>query len=224
MGKNKINPSEKIAVDISVEQVPWTNLIPAAETLYRAFADNPMMRYMASAARNPNRAIHENFSHVLARARVNGIIIRTSPQHEGIAVWFLEGFARSSLPLDMGIAWYKLRSFRLREISTLLPFYLKIEKAHARVIHQPHYYLEILGVDPKYQGQGYSSKLLRPVLAHADKHRKKCYLETQSQNNVSLYRHFGFEVVETIAVDFDPEPYSLMLRKPVPKNSYFFNK
>jgi len=217
------NPSELIAADIPVEQVPWTDLGPAVEMLYRAFAENAMMRFLASAARGGERAVRENFTHVLRRARVNGIVMRTSPRYEGVAVWFLQGFARSSPPLDMRIAWYMLRAFRFRDIRTLLPFYIKIEQAHARIIRHPHYYLEVLGVDPKFRGQGYSSKLLRPVLAHADQYRKKCYLETQSARNVSLYQHFGFEVMDTIPVDFDAVPYTLMLRKPIPKKSYFFD-
>jgi ribosomal protein S18 acetylase RimI-like enzyme len=220
--KRKKNPSELIAAEIPVEQAPWADLTPAAEMLYRAFADNPMMRFMASVARSTNHAVRENFTYVLQRARVNGIITRTSARYEGVAVWFLQGFARSNFALDSRIAWYMLRSYRLRDIQSLLPFYVKIEQAHERIIRQPHYYLEILGVDPQYQGQGFSSKLLRPVLSHADQHRKTCYLETQSPNNVSLYQHFGFEVMDTIPVDFDPVPYTLMLRKPVPQNSYFF--
>ncbi len=223
MHNTRTNPSELIAKNIPLERVSWDNLRPAAETLHRAFEENPMMRLMASAARSPNQAIHVNFSHILQRARVNGVVLRTSEQHEGVAVWFLEGFARSNLRLNLAVMLYKLRAFRLRKISQLLPFYLQIEKAHYRIISQPHYYLEILGVDPEYQGQGYSSKLLRPVLAHADANRKKCYLETQSEKNVSIYEHFGFQVVETIPVDFDPTPYSLMLRPPVSPPSYFFS-
>jgi len=223
MVNKRLNISEAIAANIPVEQVPWSDLQPAAAMLYRAFADNAMMRFLASAARSSECAVRENFMYILQRACVNGIVIRTSAQYEGVAVWFLQGFARSSLPLDLRIAWYMLRSYRLRDICLLLPFYRQIEQAHARIILQPHYYLEILGVDPQYQGQGYSSKLLRPVLAHADQHRKKCYLETQSERNVCLYQHFGFEVIDTIPVAFDAVPYTLMLRKPDPQSSYFFN-
>jgi len=224
MNAIKKNLSEIIAAEIPVEQVSWDDLTPAANTLQRAFADNAMMRFMTASARNPDAALNQNFVHILRRTRVNGIIMRTSERHEGIAVWFLNGFATSSLLLNLGVAWYKLRAFRLREIRKLLPFYMQIERAHARIISQPHYYLEILGVAPRFQGQGYSSKLLRPVLAHADEKRLKCYLETQDEENVSLYQHFGYEVVDTIPVAFDPTPYSLMLRKPRTAKSYFFGK
>jgi ribosomal protein S18 acetylase RimI-like enzyme len=219
----KPNPSEAIAIEIAVEQAPRSETKLAADTLQRAFANNAIIRFMASAARDPNAAAHENFTQILARARVNGVVMRTSANYEGVAVWFLTGFARSSLAHDMGIAWYKLRSFRLQQIAGLVPFYLQVEKAHIRIIRQPHYYLEILGVDPRFQGQGFSSRLLRPVLEHADAQRKMCYLETQGSKNVALYEHFGFQVVETLSVYFDQEPYSLMLRKPATQSSYFFN-
>jgi GNAT superfamily N-acetyltransferase len=54
----------------------------------------------------------------------------------------------------------------------------------------------MLGVDPDYQGKGYASQLLRPMLARADKEGIPCYLETQLGKNVALYEHFGFRVAE----------------------------
>ena len=112
----KLNPSELIAKEIPVEKVKWDQTKPAAETLHRAFAVNPLMELMENAARNPNRAIHENFTAIIARARTNGVVMRTSPQHEGIAVWYLTGFTRSNLLMDVRLAIYKIRSFRVREI------------------------------------------------------------------------------------------------------------
>ncbi len=88
-----------------------------------------------------------------------------------------------------------------------------MEKAHIRIIRRPHYYLELLGVDEKFQGMGFASKLLKPVLAHADLSRRYCYLETQNEKNVVLYKHFGFEVVDTIQTGFGGDAYYLMLRK-----------
>ena len=61
------------------------------------------------------------------------------------------------------------------------------------------------------------------MLAHADKKRKKCYLETHSDKNVAMYEHFGFEVVDTIPVYFSDIPYRLMLRKPRGAKSYLFD-
>jgi GNAT superfamily N-acetyltransferase len=65
-----------------------------------------------------------------------------------------------------------------------------------RVTPDRYWFLQILGVDPGYQGQGFSSRLLKPLLARADREGLPCFLETQAEKNVALYEHFGFRVVE----------------------------
>jgi ribosomal protein S18 acetylase RimI-like enzyme len=51
-------------------------------------------------------------------------------------------------------------------------------------------------VDHKFQGNGYASKLLRPMLKRLDEEVVPCYLETLEKHNVGLYEHFGFKVVD----------------------------
>ena len=60
----------------------------------------------------------------------------------------------------------------------------------------PHWYLQLLGVDPVYQGKGYASILLRAMFARIDEERLPCYVETQNEKNVPIYQHYGFKVVE----------------------------
>ncbi len=59
----------------------------------------------------------------------------------------------------------------------------------------PYMYLGSFAVDPEMQSQGFASKLIRPMLAHLDESKLHCYLEAQSESNVSLYEHYGFEVL-----------------------------
>lgn len=64
--------------------------------------------------------------------------------------------------------------------------------------HHPkaaHYYLQLIGVQPTFQGQGWSRKVLQPILQRADQEQLPCYLETATADNVALYRHYGFEVL-----------------------------
>jgi ribosomal protein S18 acetylase RimI-like enzyme len=103
--------------------------------------------------------------------------------------------------------------FKIADLKKFVSFYFRVEKAHIRIISRPHYYLELLGVDAQFQGKGYASKLVKPVLAHADRSRRYCYLETQNEKNVALYQHYGFEVVDTIQPGFGGVAYYLMLRK-----------
>lgn len=214
MQKKIESPSLKIASEIHLETAPVEDSARIAAMLLSAFKEDSLTKYLSSKARHAEIAVKENFRMAVERAYINGVVFRTSPLYEGIAVWFLAGFPKSNLYMNLRILRFKLRQFRIRDISKMLPFFLRMEQAHMRIIHRPHYYLELLGVTPQHQGKGFASKLMQPVLAHADKHCKKCYLETETKNNVAMYKHFGFMVVEMIASTFGPETFYLMLRKP----------
>ena len=63
------------------------------------------------------------------------------------------------------------------------------------------WYLYNLVVRPEAQGQHLAGKLLRPMLEYCAQNGRQAYLETHSEKNVDIYRHFGFEVVSN-----DPIP------------------
>ncbi|KAK4953838.1 hypothetical protein LTR10_008442 [Elasticomyces elasticus] len=54
-----------------------------------------------------------------------------------------------------------------------------------------HMYLEMVATDPKFQGQGAGSQLMRWGLARADQDGVESYLEA-SPDAVRLYEHLGF--------------------------------
>jgi len=218
MGKRAANPSEKIAEEIPIEVTPKSDAKKVATVFLSAFQDDALMRYLFSSAKNIHKAMEVNFRYVIERARVNGVIFRTSAAYEGAAIWHLVGFPKSTFSLNMRIAWFMLNQFKVADLSKFISFYLKVEKAHIRIISRPHYYLELLGVDTQFQGMGFASKLVKPVLAHADRSRRYCYLETQTEKNAALYQHYGFEVVDMIQPGFGGDAYYLMLRK-VKKNA-----
>ena len=71
-----------------------------------------------------------------------------------------------------------------------------IDAVHNRLVPSRHWFLQAIGVDPQFQGRGYASKLLRPMLSRIDEEGLPCYLETLDETNVPLYEHFGFKVIE----------------------------
>ncbi len=86
-----------------------------------------------------------------------------------------------------------------------------VSKKREQHANFPHMYLYNIAIDPVYQGRGYASKLLKPMLAKLDENHLPCYLESP-ERNVTLYEHFGFEVVEHVVIpESDPDMW-LMLR------------
>jgi len=75
-----------------------------------------------------------------------------------------------------------------------------IDAMHKRHAPFKHWFFLIIGVAPQLQGRGYSSKLTRPMLDRMDQQGLPCYTETMDERNVGLYEHFGFRVMEQLAI------------------------
>lgn len=129
-----------------------------------------------------------------------GELYATSKNFEGFAAWLPHDKVR--VPI-----WHHIRCGMLPVIIEMgkvarkeLLFYDNLNKKKHEVHGNfPHWYLYNIAVDPKHQGKGWASVLLNPMLAKADKEKLPCYLET-SDRNVSMYKHFGFEVIEHISL------------------------
>ena len=64
--------------------------------------------------------------------------------------------------------------------------------------HAPgkHLYVAVVAVDPDSHGQGICSQMMRCLSQIADSAELPCYLETDSEFNRSVYKRYGYEVVE----------------------------
>lgn len=76
-------------------------------------------------------------------------------------------------------------------------------------IHEPHWYLPMIGVDPAHQGRGMGSALLRHALAKCDEAALPAYLESSNPANVPLYERHGFRVLGTIEAGSSPPVFPM---------------
>jgi len=78
----------------------------------------------------------------------------------------------------------------------------------------PHHYLVMIGVDPKAQGQGIGKALLTHLfsLAESDNRSQGIALDTENEENVGLYRRFGFTLNRKMEIGSLPV-YCLFYRK-----------
>ena len=79
-----------------------------------------------------------------------------------------------------------------------------------------HYdwYLYNLSIKKEAQGKGLASKLMRPMLQFCDDERMVAYLETNKETNVSLYRHYGFDLMREELIPKTPVTHYSMVRYP----------
>ena len=81
-----------------------------------------------------------------------------------------------------------------------------VEEAKKNLNLGSHIHLLMMGVSQEFQGKGFGGKLIRAVIEKADNERKPIYLETQKEENVTLYEKYGFSVKKKIIL---PEPLNL---------------
>jgi ribosomal protein S18 acetylase RimI-like enzyme len=143
-----------------------------------------------------------------------GEVHATSYNVEGIAIWMpsdnypvpLWGILRS-VPLSMTIGFGRYGGYRLKGLGQY------IDSLHARLVPFKHMYLQSIGVDPDFQGKGHAGRLLRHMIARLDAVGLPGYLETAEEQNVGLYEHFGFTVVDKSTVPGTNLTNWAMLRK-----------
>jgi len=185
-----------------------------ALVLGRAFAEYELLRYYFQ-DETQRQAVADSFGFIsLSIALKYGEVYASSQKLEGVAAWLPPGKAFfggwqiiRSVPLPVLFRFARQGASRLRAYGRY------IDNVHRKLVPYPHWYLQIIGVDPAYQGQRFSSRLLKPVLERIDREGMPCYLETNTDKNVTIYRRFGFEVVSEDKIPGTEVTSFAMLRK-----------
>jgi ribosomal protein S18 acetylase RimI-like enzyme len=187
MGEETCNPIRLTRADIE----------PAALTLAKAFRNYPVSAYFVPDETKREKTAPSVFGRILREAISSGEVYATSPRMEGVAVWLSSESKHGSWWSWFNISQMIYSLMMSKEEKTRHRAFGEYSgQVRKRVVPGRHLYLQILGVDPAYQRKGYSSMLLRPMLARADREGVPCFLDTQLEKNVALYRHFEFRVAE----------------------------
>jgi GNAT superfamily N-acetyltransferase len=179
-------------------------------TLSRAFHDDPVMAWIIPDA-DRRRAIGPSVFRVFTTAFVRHDETLVTSDGVGAALWAPPGVAP--------VADHEAERFGA-ELEQVLgidaPRLFAVDQVMAE--HHPDtpcFYLQLVGVDPDWQGHGIGSALLAPVLERCDRDRVPAYLEATSPDNKRLYERHGFHTQATLQVPGGP-PMWAMWREPSP--------
>jgi hypothetical protein len=145
----------------------------AAETLARAFRTYPLVQYYFSDEVKRDKVTHYFLSFSVFSGIRYGEVYATSANFEGVAVWMPPGTypltlwrVIRSVPPAVLLGFARYGGGKMRDIGEF------IDSVHQRLAPFKHWFLQI------------------------DKEGLPCYLETLDEQNVALYEHFGFKVVD----------------------------
>lgn len=171
-----------------------------AKMLARSFAQEEFWTWMVGTHAGVEQRLEQGFATQIRRFALPHQHVWCGIQHQAAALWsppngWHLGLLQQAQLLPEFVRLVGIK--RLWAVSRVVDI---TQAVHPKT---PHYYLQVLGVDPAQQGQGWSRPLMQVVLDQADRQQVPCYLETATLSNLSLYRRFGFEVMHTL----DDLPY-----------------
>jgi len=186
----------------------------AVAVLGMAFSENETLRYYFE-DETERRAIANTLCFIAVSVCLKyGEVYASSEKMEGVSAWLPPGKA----PVG---GWQVLRSVPLpvlwrlgRQGASRMNAYGRfVDNLHRKLVPYPHWYLQIIGVDPECRGQGFSSRLVRPVMERVDQEQMPCFLETNTEKNVAICSRFGFYVISKDKMPGTDVTSFAMLRK-----------
>lgn len=194
-----------------IRKMTASDLGPAASVFAHAFYDDPLMGWMVPRDARRLRRLERIFALTLRRVWLPEDECYVTGPAIGAAAWMPPGTWKLSMPAQLRMLPGSVHAVRgdFPRMAKLDSF---IDERHPA--EPAHWYLNAMGVTPAWQGRGYGTALMRPVLERCDRERVPAYLETSTPGGRRLYERNGFEVVEECRVADDAPPIWRMWRDP----------
>lgn len=184
-------------------------------TLVQAFFTDHLFGYFFPEPKSRLRILPKFFNYRIRNGFIDGKIFATSENIEGVVILTqseYKGFSWLRAIRTGGIGLYRAAgseiTSRMREMENF------VVNKKDECISEPHWYLGSLAVHPDYQGKGLASKLVRPVLEMCSSQNKLCVLETQDEGLVPIYKHYGFDVVDSFTLPTINLSHWIMAKQP----------
>ena len=190
----------------------------ASRVAARAFQNDPLLVYCFPDPIERKIKSVTHCEYLILLGILSGEVFTTSSNIEGVAVWHAYDIKDQKIEKQSKEIIRRLRRVKRENFSDRLfaekysitaEIYNSLHNEHANF---PNWDLTMIAVDPLHQGKGYASMLIKPKLRELDRQNLHCYVNTQNENNVSLYEYFGFELVGEIKVPNSNVNYYGMLR------------
>ncbi|MFX1500585.1 MAG: GNAT family N-acetyltransferase [Promethearchaeota archaeon] len=203
-----------------LERLREDQIEEASRVLGRAFQDDPAFIYIFPDPIEGNARIVNHCELMILTGIISGEVYITSSDIEGVAVWHPHRIKDHIINKPSKEIKQRLR--KTSRINVKDPIYMERNGIFAEIVNSiqnehanfPHWYLNIIGVDPIHQGKGYGSKLIKMKLAEIDEQNLPCYLHTEKERNVKIYEHFGFEVIDHAKIpNSELESWSMIRKK-----------
>ncbi len=191
-------------------EVPLHRINEMADTCQEAFIANndPIGNFI----------FQNELNHLVLKGRFFRSLVTSCPSEavrqgissalEAVSIWFPPGMDHSG---DLDTDPFSPQDFA--DQGTMEKMQAVNKTIAALTVHlgqEPQWYLHLVAVRSQFMGLGYSSQLIRPMLARAESEGLPCTLITQSLKNVLKYEHWGFNLLKEMNVSCSQETFYSM--------------
>ena len=182
-------------MNVTIEKYNGSIIGELSYVIVEAMQTNPLhlVAFGAPAEKSRNMQI-ELFSLLLGMPSCNLFIARIEEQIVGVMNYYLPGKCQLS-PIKTLSLFPRLSSILGYQLIPVLRWKKTWARQDPKAVHL---HFGPLAVLPGFQGKGIGSAMLSHFCEYADGLNLLSYLETDKEENVSLYKRFGFRILHTV--------------------------
>jgi ribosomal protein S18 acetylase RimI-like enzyme len=197
-------------------EVQKRDMARVGEVLVDAFRYDPVWNKIYEGEADIEKRFRAHFQVPVRYCLKYGEVYAPSKDLEGVVAWVPGEYA------DM-TAWRIIRSgaigaairMGLSASKKMGPVFKTIaEDRHEHMAGSTYLYLFVVGVATRLQGKGFGGKLISAAIGKSERKGVQLYLETETEENVKMYEHFGFRLLKRITLPMVDLPMWEMVRKP----------
>ena len=197
-------------------RVQKRDVAQAGKVLADAFQNDPAWSKIFEGVSHREKRLGANFEVAIRCGLKYGEVYAPSEALEGVIAWVPGKYA------DMN-AWHLMRSgamgamirIGLQALKRMAPVYTPVTEFRRKYMAEHEFlYLLVFGVATEMHGKGFGRKLIDAVIEKAEQERLPLLVGAGSEDNVKMYEHFGFRVLEKITLGEVGLPEWEMVREP----------
>jgi len=192
------------------------DIVQASKVLADAFQHDPVWSKICAGESHLGKRFRAVFEAPVRYCLKYGEVYASSEDLEGVIGWLPGRYA------DMN-AWGMIRSGGM---GSAIRMGLNVGKkmgsifkplAEDRREHMAgcvYLYVLIVGVATELQGKGFGRKLIDAAIQKSEREAHHLYLETETEENMRMYEHFGFKLLKKITLPIVGLPMWEMVKEP----------
>ena len=197
-------------------RVQKRDIMRVGEILVDAFQNDPVWNKIYEGESDFEKKYRAFFEVPVRYCLKYGEVYAPSEDLEGIVAWVPGKYAdmtmwRILLSGAMGAA-IRMGSNASKKMGPA--FKPVIEDRNKYMAGQNFLYLLIVGVATELQGKGFGKRLIGVAIEKSEREGIPLYLETETEENVNMYKHFGFQLLKKSTLPIVNLPLWEMVREP----------